>query len=166
MYAARAMENILGQLFRHNRWANLALLDACKDLTDSQLDATVQGTQGTIRETLKHIVGAEERYVGLLGGAQPDKQREREPWEGIGALREAADANGLALIEIAEAEQPGRVLRATWRGTTHEMPAWLPLTQAINHATEHRSQIATILTQQGVEPPSMDGWTFHEQASR
>jgi uncharacterized damage-inducible protein DinB len=32
--------------------------------------------------------------------------------------------------------------------------------QAINHATEHRSQIFTILTQQGVEPPSVDGRTF------
>jgi uncharacterized damage-inducible protein DinB len=34
------------------------------------------------------------------------------------------------------------------------------LLQAVNHSTEHRSQIATILTQLGIEPPSMDGWTF------
>ena len=40
------------------------------------------------------------------------------------------------------------------------MPAQLLLLQAINHGTEHRSQIATVLTQHGVEPPSMDGWTF------
>ena len=40
------------------------------------------------------------------------------------------------------------------------MPASLILLQAVNHATEHRSQIATILTQLGIEPPAMDGWTF------
>lgn len=36
----------------------------------------------------------------------------------------------------------------------------LLLLQAINHGTEHRSQIATILTQLGVEAPEMDGWTY------
>jgi uncharacterized damage-inducible protein DinB len=30
----------------------------------------------------------------------------------------------------------------------------------VNHGTEHRSQVATILTQLGVEPPEMDGWTY------
>lgn len=42
------------------------------------------------------------------------------------------------------------------------MPVGLILVQAINHGTEHRSQIATILTQLGVEPPNMDGWTFFD----
>ena len=40
------------------------------------------------------------------------------------------------------------------------MAAGLLLLQAVNHATEHRSQIATILTQLGVEPPDMSGWRF------
>ena len=40
--------------------------------------------------------------------------------------------------------------------------AWLLLVQAINHATEHRTQVAAILTQLGIEPPGMDGWTYHE----
>jgi uncharacterized damage-inducible protein DinB len=38
------------------------------------------------------------------------------------------------------------------------------LTQAINHSTEHRAQIATILTQQGIEPPDMSGWAYMEAA--
>ena len=40
------------------------------------------------------------------------------------------------------------------------MPASLLLLQAVNHGTEHRSQIATVLTQLGIEPPEMDGWTY------
>jgi uncharacterized damage-inducible protein DinB len=38
----------------------------------------------------------------------------------------------------------------------------LILIQAINHGTEHRSQVATILTQLGIQPPGMDGWTYFE----
>jgi uncharacterized damage-inducible protein DinB len=40
------------------------------------------------------------------------------------------------------------------------MPVSLFLLQAVNHGTEHRSQIATILTRIGEQPPPMDGWTF------
>ena len=43
---------------------------------------------------------------------------------------------------------------------TEPIPVGILLIQAINHATEHRAQVATILTQQGSTPPEMDGWTF------
>jgi uncharacterized damage-inducible protein DinB len=45
------------------------------------------------------------------------------------------------------------------------MPVGLFLLQAINHGTEHRSQIATTLTQLGVEPPEMDGWGYIFEAN-
>jgi uncharacterized damage-inducible protein DinB len=44
------------------------------------------------------------------------------------------------------------------------MPA--SLLQAVNHGTEHRSQVATILTQLGVVPPEMDGWTYFEESGQ
>lgn len=30
-----------------------------------------------------------------------------------------------------------------------------------NHATDHRSQIATLLTQQGITPPGLDAWDYN-----
>ena len=38
----------------------------------------------------------------------------------------------------------------------YEMRAVLLLGQAINHATEHRAHVATIMTQRGLTPPRMD----------
>jgi uncharacterized damage-inducible protein DinB len=35
--------------------------------------------------------------------------------------------------------------------------------QALTHSTEHRTQIATIITQLGLQPPDMSGWMFMEQ---
>jgi len=32
----------------------------------------------------------------------------------------------------------------------------------INHATEHRAQIMAILTQLGIQPPDLDGWSYFE----
>ena len=34
------------------------------------------------------------------------------------------------------------------------------LIQAMNHAIDHCSQIATLLSQQDIEPPRLDGWGY------
>jgi uncharacterized damage-inducible protein DinB len=36
------------------------------------------------------------------------------------------------------------------------------LIQAINHAVDHRSHIATLLSQQGIELPDLDGWSYND----
>ena len=50
----------LTTLFRHHLWANLRLLERCAELTGEHLDATLLGTFGSIRDTLQHIVLAEQ----------------------------------------------------------------------------------------------------------
>jgi uncharacterized damage-inducible protein DinB len=157
------MSESLVEMFRHNAWANERLFDACAELSDAQLDATVVGTFGNIRDTLTHIVGAQERYVAALAESGPVSViREREPFTGLAALRDGARTSSAALIELATQAQDGNTVTTTYRGEPFTLPVWLLLTQAINHATEHRAQVAAILTQQDIEPPSMDGWTYHE----
>jgi uncharacterized damage-inducible protein DinB len=36
------------------------------------------------------------------------------------------------------------------------------LVQVINHATEHREQIKSMLSALGVTPPELDGWDYGE----
>jgi uncharacterized damage-inducible protein DinB len=153
----------LVELFRHNVWANERLFDACDGLSEAQLDETLFGTFGSIRNTLMHIVGAQERIAAALAGMeQVSVSRERAPFPGLAALREGARTSGEALVDLAAQAQSGATVTTTWRGEAYTLPVWLLLVQAINHATEHRAQIAAILSQQGLEPPTMDGWTYHE----
>jgi hypothetical protein len=35
-----------------------------------------------------------------------------------------------------------------------------PCCQAVNHGVEHRTNITTILFQQGIQPPDLDGWEY------
>lgn len=35
------------------------------------------------------------------------------------------------------------------------------LLRAISHGTEHRVQVAVVLSQQGITPPELDGWAYH-----
>jgi uncharacterized damage-inducible protein DinB len=55
------MNLLLATLFRHNRWANLRLLDTCAGLSDAQWQAGVLGTYGSVRDTLVHLLAAEQR---------------------------------------------------------------------------------------------------------
>jgi uncharacterized damage-inducible protein DinB len=153
-------EASLADLFRHNLWANLRLLDSCEALTDAQLDATVHGTFGSIRATLSHMAGAEESYVARLTGERfVDALREEETTP-IAKLRTHLRRSGESLIQAAQrASTIGRI-RVAWGGNVWHVPPGVILAQAINHATEHRAQINMIITQQGLEPPGIDGWAY------
>jgi uncharacterized damage-inducible protein DinB len=39
---------------------------------------------------------------------------------------------------------------------------WVVIVQVINHATEHREQINSMLSAQGITPPDLDGWSYGE----
>src|SRR3979490_3220072 len=56
----------LVEMFRYKTWATLRLIEYCEGLPDEDLDATIPGTYGTIRETLRHLVDAEEGYYSIL----------------------------------------------------------------------------------------------------
>ena len=153
------MAPILVKLFEHNHWANLRAVEVCAGLAGAQLDATVPGTAGSVRETLMHIAGAEQRYVMRLSGRQ-QTYAERDGWPGAEPLKQALDASGRALIELAERADPDEVLEGEYQGRAYRLSVATLYVQAINHATEHRSHIATILTQQGIEPPDFSGWAW------
>ena len=152
------MTTTLHALFRHNRWANEQILEACRDLTDEQRATTVEGTYGELGYTLVHIVRGESFYLNALTGWEPPVRWEiAGPWPGIDTLLERSRFTGDRLIEIADTTAPDRMIDT---GDDEFVPAWVQLVQAINHATEHRAHVATILTQIGIEPPPVDGWTF------
>ncbi len=160
------MSQALAELYRHNLWANSRLLDACAGLTDEQLDASTPGTYGSIRKTLVHIFLNEENYLALVTGEPSDPPLTyQEGFPGFDVLRQHARRSGEGLIQAASEIDPNRILHGDFRGEAYALPVTTPLIQAINHATEHRAQIATILSQQGIQPPVLDGWTYGEEAA-
>ena len=151
----------LPDFFQYNRWANLRLLDACTQLSDAQLDATMTGTFGSVRETLMHLFAAEEGYVRSFTGTTPTPPlKELTTFAGFDELRRRAERSGKELITVAEQGELSQILLLD--GGTYDAPAIIVLIQAINHAIDHRSQIATLLSQQGIEPPELDGWSYND----
>ena len=158
------MTQPLVELFKHNLWANLCLLDACAGLDDAGLDASAVGTAGSIRDTLAHLVNAEARYVAMLHEV-PHPPPEYFRFPGFAELRQRAQASGEALITFVEGQDLDRVVRGVFQDRPYALTAASPLVQAVNHATEHRAHVNVILTQRGVEPPVLDAWAYNRQAA-
>jgi uncharacterized damage-inducible protein DinB len=155
-------ENILTKLFEHNNWANLQIIQACFALSDEQLDAEPQSaTKGNIRSTLFHFVTSQRGYLALL--TLPVEARPTTPLA-FDELQESARMSGEGLVALAKGESSIPQTRLQTRDGFHVEP-WVVMVQIINHATEHREQIKSMLSALGVTPPNIDGWDYGEASN-
>lgn len=151
-------ENILARLFEHNNWANQKIMEVCLTLTDEQLDAPPRSaTEGSIRSTLTHLVSAQHGYLRLL--TLPLEERKDRVTLQFDELQESLKSSGERLLELARDESKLPTTRLRTRDDYRVEP-WVVMIQIINHATEHREQIKSMLTALGIEPPSIDGWDY------
>jgi uncharacterized damage-inducible protein DinB len=151
------MNGFLRLSLRHNSWANQALLDFCADLDPALLERRVPANLRTVREALAHILGAEQRYLRVLGHGlegSPVMEPDDPTLDQLRALapRLAAAWERVALADVdLEREHAGR------RGRTR---LGIVLAQAVHHGSDHRSQVCTTLGALGVEPPDLDLWAY------
>lgn len=153
----------LTTLFSHNLWANLRLLERCAELSDEQMEATLSGAFGSIRDTLHHIVFAEQGYFSRVSTGQPRRPSANDQHLTIAEMMESVRKTGSGLIEWAPKINPEETVNVDWEGTPRDVPKTIYLTQVINHATEHRAQIMVILTQLGIQPLDLDAWSYFNQ---
>jgi uncharacterized damage-inducible protein DinB len=153
-------ENYMVKLFEHNHWANQLILQTCLTLSDQQLDAEPQSvTKGSIRQTLIHMVSAQNSYLMTL--TLPVEVRMQPVTVDFDKLVESERMSAEGLLPLAAGEkQPFGSKVQTRQG--YLVDSWAIMVQIINHATEHREQICSMLNVLGVTPPGMDGWSYAE----
>ena len=153
-------ENFLAKLFEHNNWANSKIIEACFDLSDEQLDTEPQSvTKGTIRRTLVHLVSSQHSYLRTL--TLPLEARLEAVTVAFAELQESASKSGEGLLALARGEQKPLKDQLQTRDNFYVEP-WVLMVQIINHATEHREQINSMMSALGVTPPDLDGWSYGE----
>src|SRR5262245_10779847 len=142
--------SVVTTLFAHNTWANLKLLDFCEQLNDTQLDATAVGCFGSIRATLAHIVGAEVSYVERVNGKRPPHALARDQFPPFAVLKDVVRWASDELLLLALSARNNTIVQEREGGLVCEYPLASLMVQEITHATEHRTQIAAIITQLGL----------------
>jgi uncharacterized damage-inducible protein DinB len=160
-----AVNAALAELFRYNRWANVRLIDACRELTAEQLDARGSGTSGSVRQLLMHVVGGQQTSILRTKGRQHEGELTRgSAWPGFDVLRSIAVSTSDELTRIAEAMETDPEVDLPWRGKTHRYPMRFFLLHSLEHGVEHRTEIKVTMAGLGVELPDLDGWFYSEAA--
>ena len=153
-------ESLLTKLIEHNNWANLQIIQACSVLNDEQLDASPQSTtKGSIRSTLLHLVASQRGYLSML--TQAEEAQSQTPLT-FAELQASAEISGAGLLAVARDEATMSVNTKIQAKDGFIIVPWVIMVQVINHATEHREQIKSMLSDLGVSPPTIDGWSYGE----
>jgi uncharacterized damage-inducible protein DinB len=158
--------SVLDDAFGHHVWATLRLIDACLPLTPEQLETPVPGTYGSILGTMRHLVGADASYLFVTTGGRA--RRIDEDGMDLSELRATMQRQGAAWTELLaeDPDQEAVLVRRRDDGSETQAPLSIRLAQALHHGTDHRSQVCTVLTTLGLEPPAIDVWDFGEQDGR
>jgi uncharacterized damage-inducible protein DinB len=104
-----------------------------------------------------HLVSSQRGYLALL--TLPVEARPNTPLE-FAELQESARISGEGLVALVRDEpvKPPKPRLQTKDG--YYVEPWVVMVQVINHATEHREQIKSMLSSLGVTPPDIDGWDY------
>ena len=103
----------------------------CSYKFEAQLNATISGAYGSIRDTLQHIVTSEQSYFSRNSTGQRNDRPEDAPPLTLAEMVESARTTGSGLIEWVPKVQAGDTVQLDWEGTPRDMPKTIILTQVI-----------------------------------
>jgi uncharacterized damage-inducible protein DinB len=146
-------------LYDYNCWANERILSAAAQVPDEHLVSARLGYCG-LRDTLVHIFSAEQRW--------------RLRWQGVSNAPMLTAEEVPTLISLRERwEEEQREMRA-YLGALHDADLaavfsyqrsngsvitstrWHTMAHMINHGTQHRAELAMLLTELGYSPGNID----------
>jgi uncharacterized damage-inducible protein DinB len=158
------------ELYSYHRWANRRLFDLAVGLGEDACGRSL-GTHfsfPTLRRMFAHIYGADaiwlSRWKGAslpaLPGADIATMADlRAKWDGL-------EGEQRAFVEALTAADLGRdVQYKNTEGTAFHTPLGALVHHVANHATHHRSEVATMLTMVSGSPPDTGLVTWYRITS-
>ena len=130
------MTDSFTSMVAYTRWADRTLLAPCAELTPAQYTLELGGSFPTLQATIAHLAGSAKLWSLRLGGEAC------EIFEAVAPEWDATRFETFTYRNLA--------------GVVMTKPRWQIFRHIVNHGTYHRGQIANMLRQLGVKPPSTD----------
>jgi uncharacterized damage-inducible protein DinB len=149
---------MIRDLYAYNQWANHRLFDFAGGLGEELCgrDLGKHFSMPTVARMFAHLYGAESIWLSRWKGTSPTSvpgaglatmAAVRREWDGL-EREEEAFLDGLAEADLA------RTIHFTnTEGKAYAAPLGQLLQHVANHATHHRSEIATMVTMLSGSPP-------------
>jgi uncharacterized damage-inducible protein DinB len=154
------LADVIRTLYAYGAWANARVLGAAAQLSFKQLVTADTGGYGSVRDTLVHIAAAEWLYLERWRGRSPTTLWDPVTFPDVTAIRTrwaAVESETQAFVATLREEDLGQVVAyVNEQGETWAYPLWQHLLHQANHATQHRSEVAAVLTRFGHSPGWLD----------
>src|SRR2546426_821911 len=151
---------LIRSLYRYNDWANGRILDASARLTCEQLLEGGGASFDSVRDTLVHTMGAEWLYLERWHGRSPRASFAAADFPDLATIRarwQTIERDTQAFVATLTEADLARVVEYTnMQGERWAYPLWQQMIHQVNHATQHRSEAAVMLTKLGHSPGWLD----------
>jgi uncharacterized damage-inducible protein DinB len=154
------LTGVVRSLYDYNAWANARILDTAEALTPAQLIAPGGASFDSVRDTLVHAMGAQWLYLERWQGRSPRTMPEAAAFPDLRAIRtrwnEIERDTQTFVASLDDARLAADVTYTNTQGVPWTYPLWQQMIHQVNHATQHRSEAAVLLTQLGHSPGWLD----------
>jgi len=148
------------ELYGYNDWANLKLLEAVDHLENEEFFQDLSSSYKSIRDTMVHILGAEELWLSRWMGEQGRTLLNIDDfltYEAL-AIRWNNSRNQINnfLVSLTEEDLVGEISYKNLIGISYSLELWKQMLHVTHHSSYHRGQVVTMLRQLKKQPPSLD----------
>jgi uncharacterized damage-inducible protein DinB len=144
------------EIIRHNSWATVRLIEHLTSMPQATLELSAPGTYGPIGATLAHLLRAERAYLAHVKGETPTPEQ-RDLHVDLAQLADQARSLGEQWEYLVQVGINPHLEAETLHGL---QTASSLLAQVVNHATEHRAHVCTVLGAHGMKPPALDAFSY------
>jgi uncharacterized damage-inducible protein DinB len=153
------LDTVIRSFYDYNAWANARVLDTATRLTPQQLVAPGGASFDSVRDTLEHTMNAQWLYLERWQGRSP-RSWPAETYADLSGIRarwDAIERDTQAFVAGLDDARLATIVEYTnMKGETWAYPLWQQMIHQVNHATQHRSEAAVLLTQLGHSPGWLD----------
>jgi uncharacterized damage-inducible protein DinB len=162
----------LRTLYGYDQWATERVLVAADGLTEERFLAPGGAGHGSIRDTLVHLINVQRRWLSWWDGSLPpdvayNLRLDPADYPDLAAVRalwEALDRQARAFVErLGDDEAARDYAHELPNGAEWRMALWQMMLHVANHGTQHRSEVAAMLTDAGRSPGDLDLLFFLQQ---
>ena len=147
-------------LYRYNTWANARILEAAGTLTAVQIREAGGASFDSVHDTLVHTLAAQWLYLERWQGRSPRAMPEPAQFAGLAAIHarwEIIERDTQVFLGMLDDARLGQTIAYTnFQGERWAYPLWQQMLHQVNHATQHRSEAAMLLTKHGHSPGLLD----------
>jgi uncharacterized damage-inducible protein DinB len=154
-------------LYRYNAWANGRILDTSAHLSPEALLAPRGASFDSVRDTLVHTMGAQWLYLERWHGRSPRAMPDAKDFPDLASIRARWDAiereTHAFVADLDDARLATVIEYVNFQGERWAYPLWQQMLHQVNHATQHRSEAAMLLTGFGHSPGWLDFLYYIDQ---